>query len=329
MSDIRWGVLGAARIARKAVIPAIRRAGAGEVLAVASASGKAEAFAAELEIPRAYGGYDELLADPDVDAVYIALPNAAHAEWIVAAARAGKHVLCEKPVVLSTAELDDVEDACATAGVQLAEAFMYRHHPQLQRLRELLDAGTIGELVTVESSFHFTLPRTDPLDIRLRPDLGGGSLRDIGCYPVDLLGWLTGAEPDDLGVVAHRDQPGGADTRMAVAARYGDVTANLHCSFDAPFRAQARLIGTAGSIELPDAFRADNRGGTARIRIERDGDVSVVEVAGDQYGNQVAAFARRAEHGTADPDGAALTRRTAATLERIEAAAGRETPAAG
>ncbi|WP_098482528.1 Gfo/Idh/MocA family protein [Georgenia soli] len=320
-------MLGAARIARKAVIPAIRRAGAGEVLAIASASGKAEAFAAELGIPRAYADYDELLADPDIDAVYIALPNAAHARWIIAAARAGKHVLCEKPVVLSTAELDDVEDACATAGVQLAEAFMYRHHAQLQRLRELLDAGTIGDLVTVESSFHFTLARTEPLDIRLRPDLGGGSLRDIGCYPVDLLGWLTGAEPDEVGVVAHRDRPGGADTRMAVAARYGDVTANLHCSFDAPFRAEARLIGTGGSIWLPDVFRADNRGGTARIQIERDGESSVVEVESDQYGNQVAAFARRVEHGVPEPGGAALTRRTAAALERIEAAAARAVPA--
>ncbi|MCK6208988.1 Gfo/Idh/MocA family oxidoreductase [Georgenia sp. EYE_87] len=327
MSDIRWGVLGAARIARKQVIPAMRRVGAGEVVAVASASGNAEPFAAELGIARAYASYDELLADPQVDAVYIALPNVHHARWILAAARAGKHVLCEKPVVLGTAELEAVTAACADAGVQLAEAFMYRHHPQLRRLRELLDAGTIGELVSVESSFHFTLPRSEPPDIRLRPDLGGGSLRDIGCYPVDLLGWLTGAEPDDLGVVAHRDTPDGADTRMAVAARYGAVTANLHFSFDAPFRAEARLIGTAGSIELPDVFRADNRGGTARIRIDRDGETSVVEVEGDQYGEQAAAFARRVTDGAEDADGAALTARTAATLERIAAAAGLTVPA--
>ena len=328
MSDIRWGVLGAARIARKAVIPAIRRAGAGEVVAVASASGNAERFAAEVGIPRAYASYDELLADPEVDAVYIALPNVYHARWILAAARARKHVLCEKPIVLAAAELQTVTAACADAGVQLAEAFMYRHHPQLPRLRELLDAGTIGELVTVEAAFHFTLPRSEPPDIRLRPDLGGGALRDIGCYPVDLLGWLTGAEPDDLGVVAHRDTPGGADTRMAVAARYGAVTATLHCSFDAPFRAEARLIGAAGTIELPDVFRADQRGGTARIRIERDGDVSVVEVEGDQYGAQVAAFARRLTEGVDDAAGAALTARTAATLERIATAAGLLVPSA-
>src|SRR5690606_9666727 len=119
---VRWGVLGAARIARMQVIPAIRRAGAGEVVAVSSASGGAPAFAEELGIARAYGSHDELLADPEVDVVYIALPNSVHAEWIIRAAEAGKHVLCEKPVVQGTAELDAVERACADAGVQLAEA---------------------------------------------------------------------------------------------------------------------------------------------------------------------------------------------------------------
>src|SRR5690625_409958 len=122
--DVRWGVLGAANIARKAVIPAIRRAGAGEVLAVSSASGRAEAYAAELGIPRHYAGHAELLADPDGDAVYIALPNSEHARWKVAAAEAGKHVLCEKPIVQGLTELDAIEDACRRAGVQYAETFM-------------------------------------------------------------------------------------------------------------------------------------------------------------------------------------------------------------
>ncbi len=318
VDEVRWGVLGAARIAAKAVIPAIRRSGAGEVVAVSSASGRAGAYAADLGIPRHYGSHEELLADPDVDAVYVPLPNTEHARWAVAAAEAGKHVLCEKPIVQGLAELDAVEEAARRAGVQVAEAFMYRYHPQLERVRSLLDAGEIGELVTVESSFHFVQTRSEPLDIRLRRDLGGGAHNDIGCYPVDLLGWLTGVEPDDLGVVAHRDVPAGAATRVSVAARYGAVTANLHCSFDAAFRAEARLIGSAGAIHLPDAFRADRRGGTARIVLERDGEeTAVVEVEGDQYGAQVARFAERVRTGTPDPDDAALTRRTAATLERI------------
>src|SRR5690606_33740718 len=134
----------AARIARKAVVPAIRRAGAGEVVAVSSASGRAADFAAELGIPRHYATHEELLADPEVDAVYVPLPNTEHARWTSAAAEAGKHVLCEKPLVQGLAELDAVEAACRRAGVQYAEAFMYRHHPQLRRVRELLDAGAVG-----------------------------------------------------------------------------------------------------------------------------------------------------------------------------------------
>ncbi|PYG01005.1 Predicted dehydrogenase [Georgenia satyanarayanai] len=315
---VRWGVLGAARIAEKAVIPAIRRAGAGEVVAVSSASGRAQDYAERLGIERHYGSHEELLADPDVDAVYVPLPNTEHARWTIAAVEAGKHVLCEKPIVQGVAELDAVEGAARRAGVQVAEAFMYRYHPQLQRVREMLEAGEIGELVTVESSFHFVQARTEPLDIRLRRDLGGGAHNDIGCYPVDLLGWLTGAEPDDLGVVATVEEPGGAATRVSVAARYGAVTANLHCSFDAAFRAEARLIGSAGAIHLPDVFRADQRGGVARIVVERDGAApAVVEVEGDQYGTEVARFAERVRTGTTDPDDAALSRRTAATLERI------------
>lgn len=165
------------------------------------------------------------------------------------------------------------------------------------------------------------LGRAEPLDIRLRADLAGGVHNDIGCYPIDLLGWLTGREPDELGVVAHHDVPGGAATRVAMTARYGSVTANLHCSFDAPFRAEARLLGSEGSIHVLDAFRSDNRGGTARLRVERGEEVSMVEVEGDQYGAQVAHFAERVRTGTPDPDDAALTRRTAATLARVGAVA--------
>src|SRR4051794_9609115 len=147
VESVRWGVLGAARIAREQVIPAIRRSGCGEVLAVSSASGRSGSYAEDLGIPRAYDAHEELLADPDVDAVYIALPNALHASWIVRAARAGKHVLCEKPLVLGSGELEEVEAAVEEAGVHLAEAFMYRHHPQLTTVRELIAGGEIGDLV--------------------------------------------------------------------------------------------------------------------------------------------------------------------------------------
>src|SRR5699024_8585522 len=180
MSSTTWGVLGAARIAREKVIPAIGRAQAGEVVAVSSASGRAEPYAEELGIARAYASHEELLADPQVESVYIALPNAHHAEWIQRAARAGKHVLCEKPIVLGPTELAAVEAAAAETGVVVAEAFMYRHHPQLATVRDLLDDGTLGDLVALHARLHFNLDRaTGSTDIRLNPTLGGGSLLDL------------------------------------------------------------------------------------------------------------------------------------------------------
>ena len=255
MESVRWGVLGTARIAREQVIPGIRRSGRGEVVAVSSASGRAGAYAAELGIPKAYGSHDDLLADADIDAVYIPLPNSLHAPWIVRAARAGKHVLCEKPLFSRGAQLEEVEAAVGAAGVYLAEAFMYRHHPQLATVRELLGAGEVGELVTLQARLHFSLSRTGEPDIRLRPDMGGGALLDLGCYPVDLFGGLTGTDPDDVAAVAHRE--GGVDTRTAAVLRYGRVLATMDCSFDAPMLNTATLIGTEGTIRLTDAFRTD------------------------------------------------------------------------
>jgi D-xylose 1-dehydrogenase (NADP+, D-xylono-1,5-lactone-forming) len=321
-SLVRWGVLGAARIARQQVVPAIRRSGSGEVLAVSSASGRASSFAADLGIARAYDSHDELLADPDVDAVYVALPNASHAEWIVRAAAAGKHILCEKPLVLGTAELDRVEQACRSAEVQLVEAFMYRHHPQVPRVRELLADNTVGELVMARAHFHFTLERSDEPDIRLRPDLGGGSLYDIGCYPVDLFGCLLGDEPQQVAAVASRKDDGAVDTRLAAILRYGDVLATFDCSFDAPFVNAATLVGTRGTVTMTDAFRTDRTGGVGRVILERDGVEEALELRGDNYGEQVRTFSRRVLSGIDSSDEEALTRRTVRTVERVARAAG-------
>ena len=320
MDSVRWGVLGAARIAREQVIPGIRRSGCGEVLAVSSASGRAGAYAGELDIPRAYDAHEDLLADPDVDAVYIALPNALHADWIVRAARAGKHVLCEKPLVLGVAELDEVDAAVSDAGVHLAEAFMYRHHPQLATVRELIAAGEVGDLVALQARLHFSLPRTGEPDIRLRPDLGGGALLDLGCYPVDLFGGLMGREPDDVAAVAHHE--GGVDARTAAVLRYGDVVASLDCSFDAPMVGTATLIGTAGTLTLTDAFRTDLAGGIGTLLLERDGGTRRIEVPGDAYADQIRAFAAALTDREAAEADTALTRRTVRTLERIAQAAG-------
>jgi predicted dehydrogenase len=322
VETVRWGVLGAARIAREQVIPGIRRSGCGEVVAVSSASGRAGAYAAELGIPRTYESHEDLLSDAGVDAVYIALPNSLHAGWIVRAAQAGKHVLCEKPLVLTVAEMGEVEAAVDAAGVHLAEAFMYRHHPQLATVRELLASGRVGELVALEARLHFSLSRAGEPDIRLRPDMGGGSLLDLGCYPVDLFGGLTGRDPDDVAAVAHRETEGGVDTRTAAVLRYGDVVASLDCSFDAPMLNTATVIGTEGTITLTDAFRSDLVDGVGTVLVDTGGQVRTIQVPGDQYADQIRAFARAlTDRGTGEAH-LELSRRTARTLDRIAQAAG-------
>lgn len=315
MESVRWGVLGAARIAREQVIPAVRRSGCGEVVAVSSASGRAGTYAADLGIPRAYDTHEELLADPEVDAVYIALPNALHAPWIVRAARAGKHVLSEKPLVLGAGELAEVEAAVEEYGVHLAEAFMYRHHPQLATVRELIAAGEIGELVAMHARLHFSLPRDGEPDIRLRPDLGGGSLLDLGCYPVDLFGGLAGSDPDEVAAVSRWE--GGVDSRTAAVLRYGDVVATLDCSFDAPMVDTATLLGSEGTLELTDVFRSDLAGGIGTVLLHAGGSTRRIEVAGDQYAEQIRAFAAAVADPSTGTGDTELTRRTVRTLERI------------
>jgi predicted dehydrogenase len=245
-----------------------------------------------------------------------------HAQWIVRAAQAGKHVLCEKPLVLGAGELDEVGAAAAAAGVLVAEAFMYRHHPQLVTVREMLGAGVVGDLVTMHARLHFPLPRTDEPDIRLRPDLGGGALLDLGCYPVDLFGALVGRDPDEVAAVAHRESEGGVDTRTAAVLRYGDVVASLDCSFDSPFLNTATLIGTEGTITLTDVFRADLAAGVATLVVDTGGTTERIQIAGDQYAEQIRAFTRSLEHRRDAEADAALTRRTVRTVERIAHAAG-------
>ena len=315
MESVRWGVLGAARIAREQVIPAVSRSGCGEVVAVSSASGRAGSYAADLGIPRAFDTHEELLADPEIDAVYIALPNALHAPWIVQAARAGKHVLCEKPLVLGTGELAEVEAAVEESGVHLAEAFMYRHHPQLATVRELIAAGEIGERVAMQARLHFSLPRDGEPDIRLRPDLGGGSLLDLGCYPVDLFGGLAGSDPDEVAAVSR--WAGGVDSRTAAVLRYGDVVATLDCSFDAPMVDTATLLGSEGTLELTDVFRSDLADGVGTVLVHAGGATRRIEVAGDQYAEQIRAFAASVADPSTGTGDMELTRRTVRTLERI------------
>ena len=190
---LRWGLLGTARINRM-VIPPLRASAGNRLVAVASRDlARARGYAQEWGIERAHGAYEALLADPGIDAVYIPLPNHLHAEWTIPAARAGKHVLCEKPLALTVAEVDAMGAAAREGGVVLAEAFMYRHHPQTLKVKELVDAGAIGPVRFVRGTFSF--PLTRPGDVRLQPEWGGGCLWDVGCYPLSFTRFVLGREP--------------------------------------------------------------------------------------------------------------------------------------
>ena len=201
---VRWGILSTANIGVRKVIPATQKAERCEVVAIASRDGeRAAKVASELGIPRAHGGYEALLSDPEVDAVYIPLPNSQHAAWTIAAARAGKHVLCEKPLAMTAAEAEEMVRACATEGVLLMEAFMYRLHPSWEAVRELVASGRIGRLRAVQSWFSYF--NDDPDDIRNVAELGGGALYDIGCYSINLSRMLFGGEPTGIEASVTRD----------------------------------------------------------------------------------------------------------------------------
>jgi predicted dehydrogenase len=279
-----WGLLGTARINRS-LVPALRASRRNRLLAVASRSAeRAQSYAREWEIPRAHPDYEALLADPEVDVVYIPLPNALHAEWTVRAAKAGKHVLCEKPLVLSAEELARVEAAAQGAGVVVTEAFMYRHHPQTERIQALVREGAVGQLGLVRGCFTFDLTR--PQDVRLDPDLGGGSLWDVGCYPVSLARFVIGAEPVEV-FGWQRKGRSGVDEVFTGQMRFpGEVLAQFDCGFRSPFRAEMEFVGTEGVLRVPWPFRP---GADAAVMLtRRNGETETIPTGGgDRYALEV------------------------------------------
>ncbi len=253
---VRWGVLSTADIARKKWIPGVRRSPRqrGEVVAIASRDGDMAArVASELEIPRAHGTYEALLADPDVDAVYIPLPNHLHLEWATAAARAGKHVLCEKPIALSSTDAQQMVDTAASEGVLLMEAFMYRLHPSWLAVRELVAAGRIGRLQAVQSWFSYF--NDDPANIRNRADAGGGALMDIGCYSINLSRMLFGAEPDRVEASIVRDPDMDVDVLTSALLVFpGGGSASFTCSTRTEPDQRVHVYGTEGHISVDIPF---------------------------------------------------------------------------
>lgn len=295
-APVRWGVIGCADIAVRKVAPALQSSSRSEVLAIASRDqARASATASRLGIPRAYGSYEALLEDADVEAVYIPLPNHLHREWTNRAAAAGKHVLCEKPLAMTATEACEMIDACADAGVLLMEAFMYRLHPMWRRVRSLVDDGAIGDLLAVQAIF--TYRNLDPADIRNVEAYGGGAVMDIGCYPINVARWMFGAEPDDVVAAVRRDPDFGTDVMTSVVLDFAGRHASFTCSTQIEDDQRVELVGAAGRlvVEIPFNIPPDR---PTRVLLVAGGDppvaptVEVIELpTADPYAVQGDAFA--------------------------------------
>jgi predicted dehydrogenase len=327
MERVRWGVLSTASIGVEKVIPAIQRAGNAEVVAIASrAADRAAEVAGLLGIPASHGSYEALLADDRVEAVYIPLPNHLHMEWTLAAAAAGKHVLCEKPLALTSADAQAMVEGCAAAGVVFAEAFMYRHHPTWVAVRELVGTGRIGELLAIQTRFGYF--NDDPTDIRNLVECGGGALMDIGCYPINLSRMLFGGEPTGVRAAVRRDPVGGTDVVTSAILEFGAGQSSFVVSTRMEHVQRVEVLGTGGRIEVEIPFNIPIDRET-RIHLFQGGDPPVapaVETIAfapvDQYTLQAEAFGRAVLDG--DPlafppaDGVA----NMAVIEAVLAAAG-------
>lgn len=292
-SPLRWGLICTATI-NQALIPSIRASKRSELVAVASRDpAHAKEYAREWDIPRSYGSYQALLEDPDVDVIYNALPNAMHCEWAVKAADAGKHVLSEKPLALSVAEVDRIMEAGKRNGVVVLEAFMYRYHPQILKVQELIRGGVIGDLRLIHSVFSWTLepPEDGTTHILLDPALGGGSLWDVGCYPVSFTQALVGADPTEVFAWQVLSDTG-VDLTLAGQLRFANgVLAQFHSSFQAPERWGAEVIGSQGNIYLDEPWRHQPQE-PAVIRLRRNDEEETVTVEDvDAYLCEVEAIA--------------------------------------
>lgn len=288
MTAVRWGVLTTARIAQDRFLPAMQKARNAVASAISSPNGRVAEVAARFNIPTAYESHEELLADPNIEAVYLPFPNGLHADWIVAAAEAGKDILCEKPLVANAVDYRRVMQACERNGVNLMEAFMYRFHPQHQKVREFIDGGRIGEVVSMHARFHFAMNRTEG-EVRLQPGLDGGALNDVGCYAIDIMNMVMGRAPETVyGKGTSRTDP--VDTTVAAILDYGDVVGTLDCGFEGPRINTFHIIGTEGSITLNSAFDPDPDE-TAQITLtHRDGRTESTEIGEDQFKTEIERF---------------------------------------
>jgi xylose dehydrogenase (NAD/NADP) len=292
---LRWGILSTANITDKLLDSGTDQ----EFVAVGSRDGaRAEAYAREKGMARAHDSYEALLADPDVDAIYNPLPNSMHVEWSIRALEAGKHVLCEKPLTRHPQDVDRVFDVARREGRVLAEAFMWRHHPQVARARELLESGAIGDLRVIRSAFAYR-HGGDPDDIRLQASLDGGGLMDVGCYCVSGCRTLAGAEPELAAADFIPGGHGGVDVSLVATLRFpGEVLAHFDCGLTYTGGSHLEATGTEGSFALADPWHGQN----AVIEVRRgEGSVERIETGpANSYALELADF-EAAVRGERDP----------------------------
>jgi predicted dehydrogenase len=280
MSDsrrLRWGLLSTARINR-AVIAPIRSSKKSELIAVGSRSQeRASQYAATWGIPRFYSSYEDLLADPEIDVIYNSLPNALHAEWSIKAMQMGKHVLCEKPLTTSIKDADAVIKVANNTGRVITEALMYRHHPQTILIKQMIDNGDIGNLQIIRGSFCYYDTRSS--DIRFDPALGGGSLWDIGCYPISYARYIAGKEPVE--VFGHQViGTTGIDLLFAGQMLFPDgVISQFDCSFITPYKVGIEITGDKGRISIPEPFKPGKR---TKIFLQHEGHEQSIDIKGPE-----------------------------------------------
>jgi xylose dehydrogenase (NAD/NADP) len=320
-TGLKWGLLSTARINRR-LIPAIRAAERAEVAAVASRSReRAEAYAAEWGMPRAHGSYESLLGDPDVDVIYISLPNSLHGEWAVRAAQAGKHVLCEKPFTVSVAECDRVIAAAESAGVVVVEAVMYLHHPLLAEVRRLIQEGAVGRVEFVRGFLCILLDRPD--DVRWKPELGGGALWDVGSYPVSFIRWVAG-EPDEVFGWQTLAESGVDETFVGLLRYRSDVLGTFACGFRSPWRAEAQVFGTEGTLTIRQPYIIDDESKILLSRGSEEREIGVREI--DVYQCEVEALTAAVLDGAPLPVSLASSRGNVATMAALYESARRGLP---
>lgn len=301
MQKVRWGVLSTADIGIGQVLPAMQQGTYCDIAAIASrAPEKARTAAAKLGIQKTYGSYEELLADPEIDAIYNPLPNHLHVPWTIKALQAGKHVLCEKPIALTSAEAQTLLAAARQyPHLKVMEAFMYRFHPQWQRARQLVLDGKIGELRTIQSFFSYYLD--DPNNIRNIAEAGGGAMLDIGCYTVSLSRFIFGAEPKRTFGEVEFDPQMKVDRLASGVLDFGRGTSTFTCGTQlAPYQ-RVNIFGTTGRVEIEIPFNAPANQ-SCKIFYEHDGKTEVIQLeACNQYTLQGDAFSQAILNHTAVP----------------------------